>query len=164
MIEENAMVVAVEGDEALLQTQRRSACQACSVKQGCGKSVLSKVVGQRSSQIRVKNTLHVKVGDQVVLGINENALVQGSLLVYALPLILMLVFALLGELWAQANGWQGEWIVILAAITGFLSSAVIIRLGLNRSRLKQHIQPRMLRVVPRNNDYAVGKPDTMLAP
>ena len=160
MIEEEATVVAVEGEYALLQTQRQSACQSCSVKKGCGTSVLSKVVGQRSSQIKVSNTLNVSVGDHVVLGIKENALVQGSLLVYALPLVFMLVFAVVAEVWLSSIGISNELLIILFAVLGFVTSIFVIRFGLFRTGLKQQIQPKMLRIVQQNSVNS----DTMLAP
>lgn len=147
MIEETAFVVAVEGDYALLQTQRRSACQSCSVKQGCGTSVLSRVVGQRSTQLRVLNTLSAQVGDEVIIGLEENALVQGSLLVYSVPLLMLLLFAVLGEYWAKNHGLASEWMVIISAALGFLLSMLAIRLGFFGSKLSRRIQPQMLRRV-----------------
>ncbi|HEY9053004.1 MAG TPA: SoxR reducing system RseC family protein [Gammaproteobacteria bacterium] len=159
MIEETAIVVAVENDVAVLQTQRRSACQSCSVKQGCGTSVLSKVVGQRSTQISVTNTIKAAVGDEVLLAIEDNALVQGSLLMYALPLVMMLVFAVVGEYWAQANQFSHELITILFAVAGFVLAMIITRLTIHSSRLKHRIQPRMIRIMRRGG----ADRDTMLA-
>ncbi|TNF35585.1 MAG: hypothetical protein EP315_05595 [Gammaproteobacteria bacterium] len=159
MIEEVATVVAVEGDIAILQTQRRSACQSCSVKQGCGTSVLSKVVGQRSSQISLKNTMQARVGDEVVVAIEDNALVQGSLLMYALPLVLMLVFAVTGEYLGRLYQINTEITAIVFAIPGFVIAMFFTRFMMNSSRLKQQIQPRMLRILRRGG---AGR-DTMLA-
>ena len=159
MIEELAIVVAVEGEQVILQTQRRSACQSCSVKQGCGTSVLSKVVGQRSTQITLGNSIHAAVGDEVLLAIKDNALVQGSLLMYALPLVMMLVFAVAGEYWAQANQFGHELVTILFAVAGFVLAMFITRLTIHSSRLKQRIQPRMIRILRRGG----ADRDTMLA-
>jgi len=147
MIEETAIVSAVQGDYALLQTQRRSACQSCSVKQGCGTSVLSRVVGKKSTQLSVLNTLSVQVGDEVVIGLEENALVQGSLLVYTLPLLMLLLSAVLGEYWASSQGLNTEWAAIIFAVLGFFLSLLVIRLGFFGSKLSQRIQPQMLRRV-----------------
>ncbi len=140
MIEETARVIEVRGDEALLQTQRQSACQSCSVKSGCGTSTLAKVVGQRSSQVIVKNTLQVKPGDEVVVAIAESALVQGSLLVYLLPLVLMLLAGVLAE-WLFAS----EAVTVLASLAGLAVSIGVVRLVLHRSGLKQSIQPHLIR-------------------
>ena len=160
MIEEQATVVAIEGQYALLQTQRKSTCQSCSVQKGCGTSVLSKVVGQRSSQVRVDNTLNVAIGDLVLLGIKENALVQGSLLVYALPLLFMLTFALIAEVSVNALGLQSELLVIMAAMLGFAVSVLVIRFGFYRTGLKHRIQPIMLRIIEQSS----AKQEAMLAP
>ena len=146
MIEEKAMVVALQGEQALMQTQRRSTCQSCSVKQGCGTSVLAEVVGKRSAQFSVQNTLSVQVGDEVMVGINENVLIKASFMVYALPLIFLLLAALMGEFWAKAYGYNAELSSIIAGIAGFLLAMVVTRYGLFNRRLKQEIQPRMLRV------------------
>lgn len=159
MIEEVAIVVAVEADQAVLQTQRRSACQSCSVKQGCGTSVLSKVVGQRSTHITINNTMNAGIGDEVLLAIEDDALVQGSLLVYALPLVMMLVFAVTGEYWARANQFNQEIVSILFAVVGFMLAMVITRITIHSSRLKQRIQPRMVRILRRGS----ADRDTMLA-
>lgn len=160
MIEERARVVAIEGDRALVQTQRRSACQSCSVKSGCGSSVLSTVVGTRSTQLSVENTLNASLGDEVLLGMDENAMVQGSFLVYALPLLMLLVFALIGEQWAGAQQLNVELVSIVSGIAGFLIALWVTRYSVNKTRLKHQIQPHMLRII----QSASGRHDTMLAP
>lgn len=43
MIEETALVLEVKGQHVLLETQRKSACQSCSVKSGCGTSTCQKL-------------------------------------------------------------------------------------------------------------------------
>ncbi|MFW2374164.1 MAG: SoxR reducing system RseC family protein [Gammaproteobacteria bacterium] len=160
MIEETATVVAVEGAYALLQTQRQSACQSCSVKTGCGTSVLSQVVGQRSSQLKVENTLQLKVGDEVVIGLLENSLVKGSLLIYALPIMLMLGAGLLGDQLAQSYHYNRDLLASGFAVSGFLLSLPLIRWIINGSVLKQQMQPQILR----KTHTLAGARDTMLAP
>ena len=140
MIEETALVLEVREQQALLQTQRKSACQACSVKSGCGTSTLTKVVGKRSSQFVVENTLNLQAGDQVVVAIDENALVQGSLLIYLLPLVLMLLAGTLAEFL-----FASESVTILFSIAGFVLSLIAVRYTLSFSRLKKSIHPQLLR-------------------
>jgi len=140
MIEETAVVIEVDKQRLLLETQRKSACQSCSVKSGCGTSSLAKVVGKRSSQFSVEKTLDVKVGDAVIIAIDENALVQGSLLIYFLPLIFMLVTGLIAE-YLFVN----ELITILTVVSGFISALIFVRYVLSRSALKKSIQPHLIR-------------------
>mgnify|MGYP002713260441 CR=1 FL=1 len=142
MIEETAIVIDVKDQQALLQTQRKNACQSCSVKSGCGTSTLSKVVGKRSSQFVVENTLNLKIGDQVIVAIEENALVQGSLLIYLLPLIMMLGSGMLSE-----TLFKLEWLTILSAVLGLLCSMFIVRFILKQRHFKEAIQPHLVRRV-----------------
>jgi len=160
MIEEIAQVVAVDGDTILCQTQRSSTCHSCAVKEGCGTSVLAKVVGQRSTQISLPKTMDVKVGDEIVLGIEENALVQGSLLIYTLPLIGMISAALLAQFWAESEGIVSELPIILAALGGFSGALLMVRYWMKKGALKNHIQPHILRITHTSS----GGHDTILAP
>lgn len=140
MIEETATIVDIKDSKLLLETQRQSACQSCSVKSGCGTSTIAKVVGNRSSQFVVDKTMDVQIGDQVIVAIEENALVQGSLLIYLLPIIIMLGFGLLAELIFST-----ELLTIFSAILGLLVSIVAVRVILSRSGLQRSIQPRLIR-------------------
>jgi len=142
MIEETATVIEVSNQRVLLETQRQSACQSCSVKSGCGTSSVAKVVGKRSSQFSVDKTMDVKVGDEVIIAIDENALVQGSLLIYFLPLIFMLITGMVAEYF-----FVNEMITILSVVAGFLSSLIFVRYVLSRSSLKKTIQPHLIRRV-----------------
>ena len=142
MIEENAVVIDVNEQQVLLETQRQSACQSCSVKSGCGTSTLSKVVGNRSSQFAVDKTLDVKMGDTVVVAIDENALVQGSLLIYLFPLIFMMMFGILVEYF-----FTNELFTIMSVITGFVFAMILVRKVMSNSGLKKSIQPHLIRKV-----------------
>jgi len=140
MIEETAIVIDVKDQQILLETQRKSACQTCSVKSGCGTSTLAKVVGKRSSQFVVDNHLNVQAGDRVIIAIDENALVQGSLLIYLLPLIFMMLAGLLAE-YLFAN----EGLTILSVVVGFLIAMIGVRYIMAGSGLKKSIQPHLVR-------------------
>jgi sigma-E factor negative regulatory protein RseC len=147
MIEERARVVAIEGDSALLQTQRQSTCGSCAVKSGCGTSVLASVVGQKITQLKVLNTLNAQPGDDVMLGLQEHALVTGSLLVYVVPLLLLLVGAVLGEVMASRLGMDAELMPIVGGATGFILAVIMVRGVLQKSNTGQHMKPVMLRIV-----------------
>ena len=96
MIEEKALIVETRDDIAWVETQRKSTCSSCQVQKGCGTSVLHKVLGQKRTRLKVLNPNLFEVGDEIVLGLQENALIKGSLMLYALPLIAMFVFSILG--------------------------------------------------------------------
>lgn len=99
MITETGRVVAVSGDQVWVQTIRQSACQSCSARRGCGQRVMAGASGGKANQVLVANTFGAKVGDEVTVAIAESALLNASLLVYALPLLLFVGGALAGQQW-----------------------------------------------------------------
>ena len=92
MIEQIATVVAVKGDSAWVETQRQSACGACSMNKGCGAGLFAKAFGFDSPQLKVTHIQGVEVGDHVVVGIDEQALVRGSFAAYMMPILFTFLF------------------------------------------------------------------------
>lgn len=152
MIEENARVVGLDDGYAWVETQRQTTCGACSLNKGCGTSVLAKFFGAKRTRMRVLNTLAAEVGDEVVIGLREHALMQGSLAVYAVPLLAMLVLALLGEgLNARLHITETEGVSILFGLAGLALGFLWLRnyaLHTARDVRYQPIIVRRLRTAP----------------
>ena len=98
MIEQIATVVELEGDAVWVETQRHSACGACARNKGCGAGLFAKAFRFSSPRLKVKHTQDIKVGDRVVIGVDEQVLVRGSFAAYIVPILFMLGFAMLGEI------------------------------------------------------------------
>jgi len=128
MIRERGRVVAVKGDKVWVQTIRASACESCSARSGCGQRVLASATSGRANQVLVSNHLNARVGDEVTVAIEESALLSASLLVYALPLVLMILGAVIGQQWlpGQDAGAIAGAIVALGAGFG-LARAIQVR-------------------------------------
>lgn len=130
MIEEQALVVALDGDEIWVETQRRSACGQCTASKGCGTAVLGKVLGIKRNRVRVLNPQETKVsvGDEIIIGIEEQALVRGSLAIYIAPLVAMFLSGMLGEVVAsQMNVLNSEFLVIIFSLSGLLLGFVWVK-------------------------------------
>lgn len=146
MLEETAQVVDVNLGEVWVETQRRSACSSCSVNKGCGTAAISRALGNRRSIVRVLASMPLKAGDEVIIGIREHALVKGSLAVYAVPLALLLLGALLGELGAQSFLWQSaEAASIVLGLSGFAVGLFWLRRFTRQIRHDSDYQPVVLR-------------------
>ncbi|MEN8761358.1 MAG: SoxR reducing system RseC family protein [Thiogranum sp.] len=146
MLEETAQVVRIKGDEVWVETQRRSSCDACSAEKGCGTATLSKVLGNRRNVIRVLSAIPLGVGDQVVIGIREQALVRGSLAVYAVPILLLLLGGLIGELGAKQFIWQNaELASVTLGISGLIAGLVWLKRFTRRIQNDPNFQPVVLR-------------------
>ncbi len=104
MLEESGTVIAIEGDYAVIETQRVSACGHCNVGESCGTSVLAGIFGNSHNQVRLINHLGLLVGDTAIIGINQSVLLITAVLAYMLPLILMIAFSVIANLSMLSDG------------------------------------------------------------
>ena len=142
MIEERARVISVDRGHAWVETQRQSACGTCAANKGCGTSVLAKVLGNRRSRVRAIDPVGVRLGDEVMVGIAESALVRGSLAIYLVPLLALVVCAgAVQVLWPGV----GEPVVILAGLAGLAAGLAWVRLFSRRISSDPRYQPVILR-------------------
>ena len=150
MIEEHAQVVELNAEGVWVETQRRTACGQCAANKGCGTATLAKVLGNKRSRVRALNpkATSVAVGDEVIIGINEQALVRGSLAVYTAPLLAMFVFGLLGQVLAtQLLFESSEFFTIVFSVFGLLLGFVWVRRFTHRIAADARYQPVLLRQV-----------------
>lgn len=150
MIEEYAQVVELNAEGVWVETQRRTACGQCAANKGCGTATLARVLGNKRSRVRALNpkATPVAVGDEVVIGINEQALVRGSLAVYTLPLLTMFVFGLLGQLLAtQLLFENSEFVTIVFSMLGLLLGFLWVKRFTYRIARDERYQPVLLRQV-----------------
>lgn len=163
MIEEDAQVIALNGKDITLQAQPSSACTSCQAKNSCGQGLLSRYFNQNPGQIVIKNALldedfkDLKVGDRVLIGIEESAILRGAFYAYMLPLLSMVAFAIL----TQAIGVRSEFLQILLTISGLFLGISVSRFLLSntkseRRHLKQ-VVPTLLKKYPRYNTLGVIK-------
>lgn len=129
MIEQKAKVVSFDDETVWLEAERESTCSGCQVRQGCGTGMLAKHVGQRFSRITVKKTSDVEIGQQVQLAIPEETLLQGAVLMYLLPLVLMFIFAAI----AQSLNFN-EALEIIAGISGLFIGFYWVRIRLRNKK------------------------------
>ncbi|MCG8099393.1 MAG: SoxR reducing system RseC family protein, partial [Candidatus Thiodiazotropha taylori] len=109
MIEETAMVVRIDGEYAFVETQKRAACGSCESQGSCSTTVLAGLFKRRYNYLKVANTVLAKPGEQVIIGLQEQALVKLSMLAYLLPLISMILAAIAAQyLFGLLNIQSGE--------------------------------------------------------
>ena len=119
MLQEYGIVTALDGPYAWVETQRRSACGQCGTA-GCGTGALAQVLGRKTTRIRVWNSQNARVGDSVRLGLDEGALLRGSLWMYLVPLSGLFAGSILYETLAQGGFVvAGDGYTVLAGLAGF---------------------------------------------
>ncbi len=144
MLSETGRVVAVEAESLWVETIRQSTCGTCSVQKGCGHGLLNQMGDGRSNYLRVllgaKHNHVYKIDDEVRIAIPEHVIVQGSFVVYIMPLVMTLAGAGLGQL-----AWPGLDVgSISGAIAGFLSGIGLVRWHAWWHRDNLDLQPRLL--------------------
>lgn len=122
MLEERGIVIEVKDKFAIVQTQRVSSCGQCAANQNCGTASLATVLGQKTTQVKVLNYKGAKVGDKVVIGLEEQVLLKSSLALYLIPLVGLFVAAIgYDMLAALAQLPDYEIFTVLAGLLGLLS-------------------------------------------
>lgn len=143
MIEEQGRVVAIERGAVWVETLRKSTCSSCSVKAGCGQGLFDQLgVKERRGLVRALCDLHLKVGDGVVIGVQEDLLVRGSLLVYLLPLLGLFAAALMADQLGLSEPW-----VIVSALLGFALACLAVRWRSRSVAADPSLQPVVLRAL-----------------
>lgn len=146
MIEEIGQVVEVQGDYAWVETEPATSCGSCSVRKGCGTSVLASLFGRRRSPLRALNRAGARAGEQVVIGISESSLVRGSLAVYMAPLAGLLAGAVAGRyIGMELLPGYAELASIVGAVTGLLAGLAWLRFFSQASERDERYQPVILR-------------------
>ncbi|MGE5028280.1 MAG: SoxR reducing system RseC family protein [Betaproteobacteria bacterium] len=141
MVEGIAHVVAVDGNLAWLEPEQTTSCGSCASSGACG----AKGIGTTASRLEARrfsleNKDALTVGETVVVGIQENALVKASLIAYAIPLTTALGSAALAQ-WADGR----DGITMAAMAGGLLLGLGLARLNANRLSARGELTPRFLR-------------------
>ena len=122
MIEEHAIVTSCHNSQATLEIERRTACGLCGQKRGCGNATWGKLLGHKSQPLKAENVINASVGDSVVVGIDEHAMLNSVFLLYIVPLLGLLVGAVLADVF-----FKNEFLVILSAATGLILGFVWVK-------------------------------------
>ncbi|HUX63853.1 SoxR reducing system RseC family protein [Sulfuricella sp.] len=157
MVEGIAHVVAVEGTMAWLEPEQTTSCGSCASSSACG----AKGIGTTASRLEARrfsleNQAGLAVGERVVVGIRENALVKASLTAYAIPLATALIAGTLAQ-WAEGR----DGITMAAMAGGLLLGLGLARLGASRLSTRGELAPRFLR---RADAAIVCHPVTLIKP
>ena len=147
MIEDQAQVIDMIGDQLVLQAQTKSSCGSCAASKGCGTSVLAKVVGRKFTRFHADNSVDAEVGDTVIVGISEEALLRGSLMMYIIPIMGMLIFALVSDQFVDLLAENRDLQITGAGIAGLVSGSLLSRWYFQRSDNVRRFRPVVLRKI-----------------
>ncbi|MBI5450638.1 MAG: SoxR reducing system RseC family protein [Gammaproteobacteria bacterium] len=148
MVEEQATIIDIEDGYAWVQTRRVSACTACSANKGCGTGTIARIFPERVARMQVLNPLQAGIGSEVVVGLDEQMLIRGSLAAYGVPLLAMLASGMVGHQLALSRfPGHEEPASIIAALAGLGLGLLWLSYFTRRIRGDRRYQPVILRVV-----------------
>ncbi len=154
MIEERAVIVSLDNasldsvssnvnhySTATLEIERKTACGLCGQTRGCGNSIWGKLFAHQSTAFKAQNLINAKVGESVIVGINESALLKSALLLYILPLVTMLLSAILAT---QFNATDAS--AMIGALIGLVLGLLWVKGHTMSSSYLKLQQPVILRL------------------
>ena len=156
MLETEGVVVRLGAEGAYVETARASSCGTCSSQNSCGTSSLGQLLGSKAKPFRVLNPIGAAVGERVVIGLEESALLRSSLLSYALPLILLMAGALLGTQLTPLGAAKDLYSVVGAG-AGLVLGFVALKWVAARAGGQRQFQPVILRRVFSCNIVKLGE-------
>ena len=115
MIEEYAIVTKCAGTQATLEIERRTACGLCGQKRGCGNATWGKLLGHDSHDFTAENKVNANVGDSVIVGIDEQAVLNSAFFLYVVPLIGLLIGTFVADYL-----FKNQFYVIVGAVSGLI--------------------------------------------
>lgn len=144
MLEQIATVVETRGDQLWVETESRSSCSHCS-SASCTTSVVAKLFGIKRNRLQLENTLGATIGQQIVIGIPDDLLIRASLWAYLLPILMMILFTLAGNLTGASDGLQS-----LMALMGLAIGFVLLHRVTRSASSEQRFKPQFLRLAELN--------------
>lgn len=135
-MEETGVVSRVDGVKAFVTVKRKSACDACAAGSVCK-------VSEGGSEIEAFNAVHAEAGDTVKISFKAFTYLKGTLLVYGIPALALVVGAVVGKEYLPALFPTSD-PDILSAFAGFGFMGVsfaAVRLLISRFEKKKELVP-----------------------
>tara|TARA_B110000977_G_scaffold114242_1_gene147750 strand:+ start:494 stop:973 length:480 start_codon:yes stop_codon:yes gene_type:complete len=146
MIEQHAIILAIETPAerpavATIEVVRKTACGLCGKTRGCGNAFWGKLFGHKDVSLKAENTINAKVGQSVIVGIEEKALLKSALLLYIAPLATMLFGAILASKVSPS-----DLSAMVGAVAGLLVGFFWVKAHVAGRVYYQNYQPKILRL------------------
>ena len=118
-MEELAVVRQVLDQQVIVESKVKSTCSQCQQVDNCGSGIVAKAIPHKSLSVAIDTNDTFKVGDEVVISIPENVLLDVAWQVYLIPLMgLILLGGLAQYLLVQTQFLSAEWQAIVLSLIG----------------------------------------------
>ena len=140
MIEEYGIINKIENNIAYVTADRTSMCNNCPSKGVCHP------FGENENKIEIKayNKINAKIGDKVKVIIDEKKLLKASIVVYGFPVIVLIIFSIIGKILFKKD--------IFSFLCGFgalIISFLLIKFYDEKNREK--FKPEIVEIISENS-------------
>ncbi|MRR50065.1 MAG: Fis family transcriptional regulator [Rhodocyclaceae bacterium] len=133
MLSSEAVVLAVEGDLALVEVMEKpTGCGRCHEEGGCGGQSLTHWLGNRSYRYRLLNGIGAQVGERVLVCVPAGGVFKAAALSYLLPTLMVIAGAAIGTRFDAA---------LAGALIGLMVGVLLFRQI--QPRFAAGLQPRL---------------------
>jgi sigma-E factor negative regulatory protein RseC len=140
MIEEQVVITSIDQNGAWVEGMQQSACGSCSAKAGCGQHAMTQLGRKVTLWLPLEHlldTMDFNIGQQVVVGLPEGAILRSTVVLYGVPLIALVLGAIIGH---------GAWGEVGSIFMSVVSMLIGFKLAQYWSmKNKQHWQPHFIR-------------------
>lgn len=144
MLETRAIIIQLDGTEAVVEAQQAGGCGNCDKVNGCTSGKLSKLFCTQPRRFRVYNGIDARIGEEVQVIVADGVLLRSALTLYVLPLLSLLVGGLLGSHWADTAANRDAYAAI-GALIGLVAGFALARLLALRQHTSSNAQPVIAR-------------------
>jgi sigma-E factor negative regulatory protein RseC len=126
VIEEQAVVIAINGKQVVVESEVKSSCHGCQQSENCASGQVARALPKRKLVTEIHSELHLNPGDKVIIGLEEKPLLTSAAQVYLLPLAGLLLGAVGGQFMLQQGLFNSE---LPTIILSFFSAYAGFRLA-----------------------------------
>lgn len=114
MLTQPARVLAIDGQQIIVETLAKANCPRCEQGVGCGGGILAKLFGDKTFKLTLNSSEVLQLQQVVQLGISEKLLVKAAFTLYGIPLLALVSVAIVTSSFIEQ-----ELMVIISALVGF---------------------------------------------
>ncbi|MGO9378747.1 MAG: SoxR reducing system RseC family protein [Dissulfurispiraceae bacterium] len=141
-MEEIGVVNRVDGPKAFVTVKRQSACDACAAGSACK-------VSDSGAEIEAFNAVNAEVGDKVKISFKAFTYLKGTLLIYGIPALALVMGAVVGKEYLR-DLFPSSDPDILSAFAGFgfmIASFVVVKILIRKFEKKKELIPVVEEIV-----------------
>ncbi len=147
MIEQEAIVARVEGEEAIVELlSSGNGCGRCQETGGCQSGLMSRLFRDKPRQYRLRNRFDAVAGERVIVQVADTVPLRAALLAYFVPASLVIAGAWTAAILAEGN----DAATALGAGLGLAAAAIVARLAKPRGTAVPDWHPVIVRRCDKN--------------